>query len=306
MSIISKTIVLDVDGTLTHPNVDEISERVKQSLQQEIQSGNEVVIATGRPFSQTIQLAENIGANPITLLTCNGGLIIEYPKRKIVGYNPMEKSLCLPILEFIVKERIEGYITVAKKERIANGETDFNVRIHEYISSISSTLSFNSNSDFNCQKDIIPKKELFDDCEYFLKPIQIEKLVDIESYDILEIHMYPKTQEITNELISKLKQFECERIEVKQAGTYIIDIIDPTVNKGNVLKEMHFNGLLVYMGDSENDITGMKWAIENNGFGIAMGNALDNVKSIANYITTSLEEDGVAVALQYINSLQQK
>ena len=218
----------------------------------------------------------------------------------------MEKSLCLPILEFIVKERIEGYITVAKKERIANGETDFNVRIHEYISSISSTLSFNSNSDFNCQKDIIPKKELFDDCEYFLKPIQIEKLVDIESYDILEIHMYPKTQEITNELISKLKQFECERIEVKQAGTYIIDIIDPTVNKGNVLKEMHFNGLLVYMGDSENDITGMKWAIENNGFGIAMGNALDNVKSIANYITTSLEEDGVAVALQYINSLQQK
>ena len=38
MSIISKTIVLDVDGTLTHPNVDEISEQVKQSLQQEIQS----------------------------------------------------------------------------------------------------------------------------------------------------------------------------------------------------------------------------------------------------------------------------
>ena len=34
-----------------------------------------------------------------------------------------------------------------------------------------------------------------------------------------------------------------------------------------------------------------------------MGNALENVKKCANYVTTSLENDGVADALDYINSL---
>lgn len=52
-------------------------------------------------------------------------------------------------------------------------------------------------------------------------------------------------------------------------------------------------------GDGGNDIEMLKHA----GIGIAMGNARDNVKAIANYITSSVDEDGIVNALRYFEIL---
>lgn len=46
-------------------------------------------------------------------------------------------------------------------------------------------------------------------------------------------------------------------------------------------------------GDGGNDISIIKKA----GIGVAMGNAGDNLKEVADYITTSVDEDGVKNAL---------
>lgn len=46
-------------------------------------------------------------------------------------------------------------------------------------------------------------------------------------------------------------------------------------------------------GDGGNDISIIKKA----GIGVAMGNAGDNLKEVADYITTSVDEDGVMNAL---------
>lgn len=46
-------------------------------------------------------------------------------------------------------------------------------------------------------------------------------------------------------------------------------------------------------GDGGNDISIIKKA----GIGVAMGNAGDNLKEVADYITTSVDEDGVRNAL---------
>ena len=48
-------------------------------------------------------------------------------------------------------------------------------------------------------------------------------------------------------------------------------------------------------GDTENDIDILKTA----GVGVAMENATDDVKEIADFITLSNEEDGVAHAIAY-------
>ena len=48
------------------------------------------------------------------------------------------------------------------------------------------------------------------------------------------------------------------------------------------------------MGDANNDIEMLQFA----GLGIAMGNASDYVKSLANDVTASNEEDGVARAIE--------
>lgn len=50
------------------------------------------------------------------------------------------------------------------------------------------------------------------------------------------------------------------------------------------------------MGDSQNDLEMIQWA----GFGAAMGNAEDEVKELADYITGTNEEDGVAQVIQLL------
>jgi hydroxymethylpyrimidine pyrophosphatase-like HAD family hydrolase len=48
------------------------------------------------------------------------------------------------------------------------------------------------------------------------------------------------------------------------------------------------------VGDSENDYS----MINAAGIGVAMGNASDDIKAIADYITTTNEEDGVGEAIK--------
>ena len=51
---------------------------------------------------------------------------------------------------------------------------------------------------------------------------------------------------------------------------------------------------IMAMGDANNDIEMLQFA----GLGVAMGNASDYVKSLADSITSSNEEDGVARAIE--------
>ena len=76
------------------------------------------------------------------------------------------------------------------------------------------------------------------------------------------------------------------------------------INAGGVSKKIalqHICGSLnikdeevVVAGDYDNDAEMIKWA----GLGVAMGNSNDYIKSIADDITLSNEEDGVAAIIQ--------
>ena len=52
-------------------------------------------------------------------------------------------------------------------------------------------------------------------------------------------------------------------------------------------------------GDGGNDISMLKYV----GIGVAMGNAKDDVKAIADYITDSVQEDGIVSALKHFDIL---
>ena len=51
---------------------------------------------------------------------------------------------------------------------------------------------------------------------------------------------------------------------------------------------------IIAIGDSYNDIT----MIQAAGLGVAMGNAVEAVKEIANYVTEDNEHDGVATVVE--------
>ena len=48
-------------------------------------------------------------------------------------------------------------------------------------------------------------------------------------------------------------------------------------------------------GDGGNDVS----LVKDVALGVAMGNACDALKEVADYITTGVDEDGIARALEY-------
>ena len=72
------------------------------------------------------------------------------------------------------------------------------------------------------------------------------------------------------------------------------DITVQGADKGNALKQMskHLGiGLeeCIAFGDGGNDMT----ILQTAGIGVAMGNAYEGVKAVADYVTTSVDEDGI-------------
>ena len=52
-------------------------------------------------------------------------------------------------------------------------------------------------------------------------------------------------------------------------------------------------------GDGGNDIA----MLQHAGVGVAMGNAMDEVKKAADFVTTSVDEDGIVNALRHFGLL---
>lgn len=81
-----------------------------------------------------------------------------------------------------------------------------------------------------------------------------------------------------------------------------IDIIADTGGKAaGIQKYLDASGLTrsqsMAFGDGENDMAMLRYV----GVGVAMGNASDEVKRMADYVTTSVDEDGIENALKHFN-----
>lgn len=82
-------------------------------------------------------------------------------------------------------------------------------------------------------------------------------------------------------------------------GVYFINILDPGASKGSALQALAAHlGIspdeVIAVGDGDNDISLLSAA----GLAVAMGNAPDPVKAVADYITLDVEESGLAAAIE--------
>lgn len=99
--------------------------------------------------------------------------------------------------------------------------------------------------------------------------------------------------------VSIAKQAHCAQFHYHGEPNY--SFLDPTASKLDAILhltqklDISLNDVLVF-GDDINDME----MIQNCGMGVAMANALDCVKAAANRITTSNDEDGVAVILEEV------
>jgi Cof subfamily protein (haloacid dehalogenase superfamily) len=89
------------------------------------------------------------------------------------------------------------------------------------------------------------------------------------------------------------------RVSATNSQSYYLDITSPLANKGAVVTFLSGRldiptAAIATIGDAHNDVS----MFQNSGLSIAMGNAVDDVKSSALFVTTSNEDEGFARAIE--------
>jgi Cof subfamily protein (haloacid dehalogenase superfamily) len=88
-------------------------------------------------------------------------------------------------------------------------------------------------------------------------------------------------------------------VSATKSQKYYLDITHPSANKGEgVLLVSELLGIptdnIATIGDMQNDV----FMFRQSGLSIAMGNATEEIKATAQYVTTSNEEEGFANAME--------
>ncbi|WP_407270817.1 Cof-type HAD-IIB family hydrolase [Radiobacillus sp. PE A8.2] len=125
-----------------------------------------------------------------------------------------------------------------------------------------------------------------------------EAPVNIADYQWLKFGFDTTDNSIKQKIIEELAADN--RIELSNSSLTNVEVNAVGINKAMAIEKVceHLNITMDHvmtMGDSLNDIR----MIEEAGLGIAMGNAQEQVKRAADWVTTSNEEDGVANAINH-------
>ena len=126
--------------------------------------------------------------------------------------------------------------------------------------------------------------------------IDFEELTDDEQ--IFKAMMIDEP-ELLSAAIKQLPEVLYTQFTVVQSAPYFLEFLNPNSNKGTGVKALaNYLGItadkVICIGDAGNDSHMIKYA----GLGVAMGNATDDVKEIADHITVSNDEHGVAKVIE--------
>lgn len=263
-----RLLVLDIDGTIA----DE-SNRLRDSVARAIRSaqrrGVAVAIATGRLYQSSLHAYDSIGS---TLpLICYEGALIREPKTEFVHRHwPLEPRVAAQVLDYTERLSLSGRLSV-----------HFYVQHDLYVSNLNdASIKF-----FEGSK---------------VEPIVVSDLRQLLDRAITKVMVLSDDVQVIARLFSQLKNSNT-RTQVKQYKSItLLEAFDPAVNKRLAVSYLAEQIMalrpenVMAVGDDFTDIEMLQYA----GIGVAMGNAPVAVRACADWVTTTIEEDGVARAVE--------
>ena len=117
-----------------------------------------------------------------------------------------------------------------------------------------------------------------------------------------DIHGYTDAEKPADALVARFEsdaELHVVKASLPYNGLWAVDFTRNGVNKASAARRLAKilgtdASRLIAAGDSHNDLSLLKAC----GLRIAMGNAPDEVKAIADYVAPSVDEDGLAVAIE--------
>lgn len=264
-------IALDLDGTLTNSEKI-ITPRTFDALMKAQREGVRLVLASGRPtfgiaaLANQLQLADYGGY----VLSYNGGRIIDWCEKTVIFSQVVDQKLVPILYDFAEKAQLP--IVTYLPEAILASKNE-----GEYLAE---EARINGMPVVVAQNFVEEAMQISGGSTKFLIPGEPELLIQLES---------------------EMKAALSEQMEVFRSAPFFLELPPKGIDKAQSLQRLLTHlGLeresLMAFGDGFNDLSMIQFA----GLGVAMANAVEEVKSIADFVTTSNEEDGIAHALEQL------
>lgn len=286
-----KLVAIDLDGTLLN-SYGIITENTKNVLNKKIEQGMEVVVSSGRTTSSILPILEEIKGIRY-FIAGNGALIYDMQDEKVIYNKFIPKAKILEIIKICEENSI--FYTIYTENEIITQSLKYNV-LYYYkenlkkeeskqtkIKIVDNIVNYVKDSEENNYLKLM----ICDESELIFNSI-INKLREVKNVEILDVgHQSRKfikdgTDEIALEYY--YTEISLEDVDKWTSLEYLIGILG--IDKSEIIA----------IGDNEND----KIMIKNAQIGVAMGQSSPKIIEVADVVTDSNDNEGVAKFLEKI------
>jgi Cof subfamily protein (haloacid dehalogenase superfamily) len=253
-----KLMAVDIDGTLLN-NQGNITEATRHAIRLGVESGLIFTISTGRPIQGVEHFNEALGLD-LPYITYNGSMVVMGKSRDVLYEQKMDPEDARSIYGLGVEY---GATVIVWAHNVL------------YVNRLS--------------EDAI----LYSKAARQAALLMEEPAAVLESgvSKILWIDTIPNIDRDLKEVGGRLSG----NVNYHTSNPIYLEFVDKKASKAIAMEKLgeHF-GIrreeMIAVGDGFNDLSMIEYA----GLGVAMANAVDEIKSKADYVTLSNEEDGVA------------
>lgn len=257
-----RLIASDIDDTLLHDDLT-ISDRNRQAIHAAVERGVIITLATGRMFPSAQKVARSLQLN-VPLITYQGSKVKNLLDEQTLYERTVPPEVAAEVFRYAEKHKL--HLQIYHDDFLYALEDNEKIRRYAMVQHV----------DYRIVRDF---------SRFFEQPLT--KMLVIDEPGRLE------------EIAAEWRELFGDRAYVTKSKPEYLEVLHPEGTKGSALKYLASRfGIdmseVIALGDSWNDHD----MIEIAGLGVAMGNAVDTLKAIADYIAPTNNEDGVAHVIE--------
>lgn len=259
-----RLVATDLDDTLLRED-HTISERTVETIRKAREQGIYFTFATGRMPASTRPYAQQLGID-VPIITYNGAMIQEALSEEVLYRRVIPVATAREILRWLLRNELR--IQVYRRDKLY--VHTMNDWTREYVKAL--RVSY--------------------------EEVNLLEFIEQEEEGVEKILFFGESDDLK---VWGEKFLDCFRgkVHLTRSKSHFLEMIHPEVNKGVALAALAERfGIkreeIMAIGDNLNDIEMIRYA----GLGVAIGNARQELKEVADVVTVPNQEDGVAQVIE--------
>ena len=264
-----KLLALDMDGTVLNSDK-KITPRTRAAIDDLMKRGVAVVVSTGRNLAELADYRDDFRAMHYGIVI-SGGMIYDFFRDEPIKVHGLDEATMLKLIDFGLEEGAMIHLhtvkaSIARESDIQNMAA-FGMGIYQDM------------FDRICGRCDDPKQYIHE-----------------HPGEVIKVNLYHRDKASRDRNFNRIEPL---KLSISYAEAFNLEMSPANITKASGLRELCDYLKIdlseaVAIGDADND----KEILQTAGLAVAMGNASDKIKLLADFVTLDNDSDGVAFAIE--------